>query len=112
MNETGKLYEDKAVEYLKGLGYEILERNYTIPCGEIDIIARDGEYVVFIEVKYRHNIEFCEPMETITACKLKRITATANHYISKHGEEDYYRFDAIAFVGEEIEHIQNISYFE
>lgn len=111
MNETGKKYEDIACEYLEKNGYIILERNYTCLYGEIDIIAKKGEYTVFVEVKYRRNNEFCEPSETITACKIKRITKTANDYISKHGE-DYYRFDAICFTGDIVDHIENISYFE
>lgn len=111
MNEIGKQYEDKACKYLEDKGFQIIERNYTCLYGEIDIIAKDGEYTVFIEVKYRHNDEFCKPIEAVTACKLKRITKTAQDYITKHGE-DYYRFDAVCFIGEEIEHIKNISYFE
>ncbi|MBQ5851147.1 MAG: YraN family protein [Lachnospiraceae bacterium] len=111
MNEKGKIYEDKACEYLQSKGYEILERNYTCLYGEIDIIAKDKEYIVFVEVKYRHNDEFCEPVETVTVCKLKRITKTAQDYISKHGD-DFYRFDAVCFTGEEVDHITNISFFE
>lgn len=111
MNEKGKMYEDKACKYLESIGFEILERNYTCIYGEIDIIAKDGKYTVFVEVKYRHNDEFCEPVETVTACKLKRITKTAQDYITKHGD-DFYRFDAVCFTGEEIDHIKNISFFE
>ena len=111
MNELGKQYEDKACKYLENKGYTILERNYTCIYGEIDIIAKDGQYTVFTEVKYRRNNEFCEPAETITACKIKRITRTAQYYISKYGD-DYYRFDAVCFTGDNVEHIENIVYFE
>lgn len=111
MNELGKQYEDKACKYLENKGYTILERNYTCIYGEIDIIAKDGQYTVFTEVKYRRNNEFCEPAETITACKIKRITKTAQDYISKYGD-DYYRFDAVCFTGDNVEHIENIVYFE
>lgn len=111
MNDKGKKYEDIACEYLTDKGYTILERNYSCLYGEIDIIAKDGDYTVFAEVKYRHNDEFCEPVETVTACKLKRITKTAQDYITKHGD-DFYRFDAVCITGDKIEHIENISYFE
>ena len=51
--KTGAEYEQKAGAYLEGQGYEILEYNYRCRTGEIDIVARDGEYLVFCEVKYR-----------------------------------------------------------
>ena len=55
--ETGTQYEERAAEYLIAQNYQILERNYRIRSGEIDIIARDGTVLVFIEVKYRKNEE-------------------------------------------------------
>ena len=51
--QTGACYERQAAEYLRELGYEILEQNYRCRLGEIDIVAKDGQYVVFCEVKYR-----------------------------------------------------------
>ena len=110
-NLLGAWGEALAAEYLKKKRYQILATNYRTRFGEIDIIAKDGEFTVFVEVKYRHNNEFCEPAETVTECKLKRITKTAKDYISKHGD-DYYRFDAVCFTGDNIDHLKNISYFE
>ena len=49
----GSFYEEQAAAYLKSKGLTILCRNYRCPCGEIDLIARDGDYLVFVEVKYR-----------------------------------------------------------
>lgn len=53
--QTGTAYERRAGEYLKEQGYELLELQFQMPAGEIDIIARDGRYLVFVEVKYRRD---------------------------------------------------------
>ncbi|MBQ9625030.1 MAG: YraN family protein [Clostridia bacterium] len=110
MNNLGKAFEEQACEYLKEKGYEILEQNYTCRYGEIDIVARQGKYTVFVEVKYRKNDDFCTPAEAITVQKLKKLEKAALDYIACHGES-FYRFDAVCITGNEITHIENISYF-
>ncbi len=68
----GNLGEDRAVEYLENLGYEIFERNFRTRFGEIDIIARDGETLCFVEVKKKTSDRFGSPAEMITPKKLDK----------------------------------------
>lgn len=105
----GRLYEDKAAEYLEAKGYRILERNFCIPSGEIDIIALDGTILVFTEVKYRKNSRLGSPFEAVTLHKQKKISRTALYYCTCHryGEGEC-RFDVIGFYGDgSMEHIRN-----
>jgi len=74
--------EDLAARFLRGNGYRILARNYRCPRGEIDLIARDGEIVVFVEIKGRSTRRFGSPLEAITPVKRRRIAVTAHHYLS------------------------------
>lgn len=103
--ETGALAEEKAVEYLRGLGCSILERNYLSKLGEIDIIAREGETVVFIEVRSRACGSFGSPQETVGYWKQHRIIKTAMLYAQRKRLDCPLRFDVIAFSGETLEHI-------
>jgi len=89
--------EDIACKYLQKLGYKILERNYRIRGGEIDIVARDKEYMVFVEVKTRYSHEFGLPVESITPWKIKFLLKTAQFYLVKIGWGDKpYRLDFIS----------------
>ncbi len=72
-----------ACEYLQGLGYRLLKRNYFIRGGEIDIVAQDGEYLVFIEVKTRWSHKFGLPVDSITPWKLKHLLKAARLYVAK-----------------------------
>lgn len=93
---TGALGEDEAVRLLKVQGYKILERNYRIRGGEIDIIARDGEYICFVEVKLRKNNNYGTPAEYITYKKREKLIKTAMLYAQrKHLENVPMRFDAV-----------------
>ena len=68
---TGNYGEDLACKYLRKIGYDILERNYRIRGGEIDIIARDKEFLVFVEVKTRFTHEYGLPVESVTPWKIR-----------------------------------------
>ncbi len=93
---VGNLGEELAIGYLKKLGYKILERNFRIRGGEVDIIALDKDTVVFVEVKARYSNEFGTPLESITPWKIKFLIKTANFYLlKKKWQEKPYRFDAI-----------------
>lgn len=99
----GKLGEDEAAKILKKQGYTILERNYTVRGGEIDIIARDGEYTCFVEVKLRKNNNYGTPAEMITPTKKKRLIRAAQVYsVKKRITDCPLRFDAVVINGEEI----------
>lgn len=93
----GKHGEDLACWYLKKLGYKILERNYRIRGGEIDIVAKDGDYLVFVEVKARYSHEYGLPSESITPWKIKHLLKTAQFYLLKIDWGDGpYRLDFVS----------------
>lgn len=80
---VGKRGEDLAADYLIKQGSKILERNYRQRCGEIDIIARDGKTLVFIEVKTRRSNTFGSPFDAITPKKQQQIATTAKDYLCR-----------------------------
>jgi putative endonuclease len=94
--EIGKKGEDMAAEYLKKLNYEILERNYRAGRVEIDIIAKQNDELVFIEVKTRTSYSFGFPEEAVDDAKQESIEACAEEYILDTGWEGKIRFDIIA----------------
>lgn len=105
---SGKLGEDLVCVFLEKKGYNILERNFHSRWGEIDIIAKDGDAVVFVEVKTRKSSAFGAPAEYVTLAKKKKIIKTAFIYLN--GEECEMRFDvAEVFYGTEnrINYIEN-----
>ena len=117
VNPIAKLGEDKACEFLKKIGFKIIERNFRKGYGEIDIIAINKNTLVFVEVKTRTSSQFGTPLEAITYWKLKSIIKTAQFYKMVHPRlPDSLRIDAISVVlhggeTEKIEHIKNISGF-
>lgn len=97
--ETGSEYEKIAGEYLEKSGYQILEYNFRCRTGEIDIIARDGIYLVFCEVKYRSTEEKGHPFEAVSYMKQKKISKCAMYYLKKKGlYEVPCRFDVIGIL--------------
>lgn len=107
--QTGTAYERRAGEYLKEQGYELIGYNFRCRQGEIDIIARDGRYLVFVEVKYRADNAAGNPLEAVTAAKQRTISKVASYYCLTHGYGTYTpcRFDVAAILGEQIKVIQN-----
>ncbi len=105
----GTKYEDMAAVYLEQKGMRIVERNFRNRTGEIDLIARDKAFLVFIEVKYRSTEKTGSPMEAISFSKQRNICKVSDYYRMKHGigEECGIRFDVISICGEEITHIPN-----
>ena len=94
--ETGKKGEDLAKEYLVKQGYKIIERNYRSKMGEIDIIAKDGEYTCFVEVRLRKNNSFGSPADSINEGKRRRIIKTAQLYAAtKRIYNTPMRFDVV-----------------
>ncbi|MCL2216756.1 MAG: YraN family protein [Defluviitaleaceae bacterium] len=94
--EAGMTGQHEAEKFLLAKGAKILERNYRVRTGEIDLIARDGEFIVFVEVKYRRNLSFGLPREAVGGAKQQKIIHTAMHYISakKLSSHDF-RFDVV-----------------
>jgi len=97
--ETGDYGEELARRFLKNLSYEIVEQNYHFGHGEIDIIARDKETLVFVEVKYRHNLEYGPPELAISNSKQKQIKRTAEAYLyEREIKGQICRIDVIAIL--------------
>lgn len=93
----GKEGERAAAEYLSTSGLKILERNFRCPAGEIDLVARDGKFIVFVEVRSRLSDELCSPEESLTVHKFRRLTKAALWYLKERGPADsYMRFDVVA----------------
>ena len=109
-NQTlGKIGEQKACKYLKIKGYYILERNFRCKMGEIDIIAKDKNEIVFVEVKTRTSFKYGIPCEAINYCKRKHISRVARYYILKNSlEDDVIRFDAIEVIVKDKYYIHHI----
>lgn len=112
MKSLGSKGEDLAVTFLKKKGYKIISKNYKNYIGEVDIIAQDGETVVFIEVKTRANDSFGYPFESVHKKKRQKLRNLALLYLKKAGEELPVRFDVLSiFCTEngnmEIDHIQD-----
>lgn len=107
--KIGQDYENTAAEYLKQQGYEILAHNFYTRIGEIDLIARDGEYLVFIEVKYRRNASAGYPEEAVTRQKQQRIIRAARYYMlmNRIAGDTPCRFDVLAIEGTQIRLIKN-----
>lgn len=115
---SGQQGELAACEFLRKQGYKILQRNFKIRYGEIDIIVIDKDSLVFVEVKTRSSSEFGSPLEAITYWKLKSLIKTAQFYKLSHPKTpELMRIDAISVVLNSnntvasIDHIKNISGF-
>ncbi len=96
---TGQCGEDAAVKHLKNKGYKIVERNYRNKIGEIDIIAKDRENLVFVEVKTRSSDKFGTPAEAVTYYKKQKIVNCAKVYLIKNPTALNIRFDIIEVYG-------------
>jgi len=100
----GQLGEKLAGKYLKKAGYKILQSNYRGHLGEIDLVAEDGDCLVFVEVKTRGTLACGHPFESIDYRKQHQLIRVAREYLALHGaEERFCRFDAVSvlFDGEQ-----------
>ncbi len=102
----GRAGEVKASEYLKKKGYKIIKTNYKTYCGEIDVIALDGEYVVFIEVKTRSSLDYGMPSEAVDQRKREKYYRVASEFLQRNKKMDSpCRFDVIEIENGQINHI-------
>ena len=94
--QFGHLGEELACNALRQRGYEILERGYRTRAGELDIVAKEGEYFVFVEVKARQDDSFGEPEEAVTLRKQEKLVWMATDYLARNGLTDVpCRFDVV-----------------
>ena len=106
---VGAEKEDLAAEYLKSFGLKIREKNFRNRYGEIDLIATDGDYLVFVEVKYRRNASAGLPEEAVSFMKARTISKVADYYrvVKKIPEDKKVRFDVVAIEGGQIRWYKN-----
>lgn len=106
---VGEKWEALAEQYLTDKGLHILERNYYFKGGEIDLIAADGEYLCFIEVKYRKTEALGFPEEAVGRAKQRKLLLGARHYLYEHQLPEFTpcRFDVIAILGQQVTWIQD-----
>ena len=111
MNTLGKEGERIAKEFLKKKGYSILQENYRTPFGEIDIIAREKDVLVFVEVKTRADLTFGSPFEAVNQRKKEKIKKVALSFMKRLKKECPARFDVLSIKVEDgrekIEHIRD-----
>lgn len=106
---TGADREQKAAAYLQGVGVKIIEKNFRCQLGEIDLIGIDGEYLVFIEVKYRKSKSCGEATEAVGIGKQRKICRVADYYRvrKKLSDNVCVRYDVVGIQGDKIEWIPN-----
>lgn len=100
----GSAYEQQAAAFLDKRGYQLLEQNFYSRHGEIDLIAKEGDTLVFVEVKYRKSEKNGNPAEAVTGKKQQHMLAAARYYLFSHGypEDTPCRFDVVAILGEQV----------
>ena len=110
---TGRYGEDAALRLLSDKGYEILETNYRTPFGEIDIVARKADSIVFVEVKTRLTSSLGPPYLNITWKKKRHIIKNALCYLKRYGlVESFWRIDVVSVKLNDNYEVENIELFE
>ena len=110
--EDGLYGQEEAAKYLQAQGMSLIEANFRIPSAEIDLIMKDDDYIVFVEVKYRRDTRYGLPREAIGYHKQKKIKKAALHYIARRrlSNQDF-RFDVVELLetgsGLSINHIKD-----
>ncbi|MBT3047001.1 MAG: YraN family protein [gamma proteobacterium symbiont of Ctena orbiculata] len=97
--EFGQQAEQQALDFLQRRGLKLLQRNFRCKTGEIDLVMREAETLVFVEVRYRQTNDFGRALETVTASKQRKLLATANRYLQLKRLDSACRFDVIALNG-------------
>lgn len=107
-HSAGRRGEDRAVAFLRASGYRILERNFRCKLGELDIIARDGDALVFVEVRTRSHGRQGSALEAVSAAKQRQVVRVASYYLaSRRMESAPCRFDVVGITGERIELVRD-----
>ncbi|HWH27317.1 MAG TPA: YraN family protein [Pseudolysinimonas sp.] len=112
-DELGVRGERIAERHLVARGFEVLDRNWRCPQGEIDLVFRDGSEVVFVEVKTRTSVAYGHPLEAITATKLGRLRRLAGSWCEAHPGAGAIRIDAVGVIAPRnlpatVEHVQGV----
>ncbi len=109
LRKVGNNYEDWAADHLRKQGYEIIERNFYCRSGEIDLVARESGYLVFVEVKYRSTNQNGLAAEAVNFAKQAKMKRAAMVYLQRRKvhPEVFCRFDVVAIDGTKIQLIRN-----
>ncbi len=107
--KNGNDFENLAAKYLKEQGMSIIKQNFYCKMGEVDIIAKDGNYLVFVEVKYRKSKSKGTAAEAVTFNKMKKISRCADCYmmLTRQSSNTSVRFDVIAIEEGHLKHLKN-----
>lgn len=107
--QIGSGYEEQAAEFLQRAGMQILHRNFRTRAGEIDLVARDGSCLVFVEVKYRRDSRMGTALEAVDLRKQGMIIKTARYYLLRFGysADMPCRFDVVGITGNEITYVKD-----
>jgi len=106
----GQQGERQAADFLTRQGFRILQHNYRCRLGEIDIVAREGEILCFVEVRSLRRTAHGDPLETVGSRKQQRLIRAAQHYLMTHRYQGPVRFDVIGIVYEptfSLRHVRN-----
>ncbi len=106
---TGRDGEEQVIRYLRRIGYRIIDRNFRCSYGEIDIVAREGATLVFVEVRTRSSAAWGSALETVGSIKQARLSRAAAVYLAKHDHLtfDDCRFDVVGITEGEIVHAES-----
>lgn len=96
---TGQHAEQQALHFLQSRGLRLKERNFHCKMGEIDLVMKDDDTLVFVEVRFRQGSDYGEALETVTVRKQRKLIATANRYLQLKHIDSACRFDIIALNG-------------
>lgn len=105
-HKRGLAGEEQAIRYLLSRGWHIVAHRFRVGHTEIDLIARQGSLIAFVEVKARRGTAFGSPLEAITGVKRRELVKAARVWVDRYGRpSDVYRFDCIALVDGKLEHL-------
>jgi putative endonuclease len=107
-HKRGLAGENQAIRYLQSQGWQVVAHRFRVGRIELDIVARRGPVVAFVEVKVRRGTAFGSPFEAITGAKRREMVKAARAWVDRFGQpHDIFRFDCIALVGNKLEHLED-----
>lgn len=105
--------EEQAVRYLVGSGYHVIDRNFRVWEGEIDVVAQKDDRIIFVEVKTRSSNRFGTPEDSLTLEKQRRLMRAGFHYLDEHGlGDEFFQFDLIAIECSPDRSIKRLTHYE
>jgi putative endonuclease len=107
-HKRGLAGENQAIRYLQSQGWQVVAHRFRVGRIELDIVARRGPVVAFVEVKARRGTAFGSPFEAITGAKRREMVKAARVWVDRFGQPlDIFRFDCIALTGNKLEHLED-----